>query len=373
MQPIRRVLVLTPGFAPTDGVSVIARLVAGAVSPGPREERRVEVRSLTTEGGEDARGLGAAFRSSGGSRLRFATGGLAAALAPGAAETLVVVLHVHLLPVALPLLLRGARLAVFLHGIEAWRPLSWLQAWTLRRASRVLAVSAHTAARFREANPGLADLEIAVCHHGIEPLPAPPPGKDEGFALIVGRMAAAERYKGHDLLLDLWPRLREAVPGARLVVAGDGDDRPRLEARARELGLGLAGAVTFTGRVSAEDLAGLYERASFFVMPSRHEGFGLVFLEAMRAGKAVLAGVGAAAEVVEHGETGLVVDPDRPEEVLAALVRLFQEPEIRRRMGEAGAARFGRLFTAARFGERFRELVGLGQMSDTDVETPQSL
>lgn len=354
MRPIRRVLVLTPGFAPTDGVSVIARLVAEAVRPGPR----VEVWSLTGEG-KEAEEAGAALRTAGGGRARFAAWGLAAALAPGAGTgTLVVVLHLHLLPVALPLLPRGVRLAVFLHGIEAWRPLSSLQAWILRRAFRVLAVSAHTAARFRAANPGLADLEIAVCHHGIEPRAGGAAATaKEGFALIVGRMAADERYKGHDLLLDLWPRVREAVPGAALVVAGDGDDRPRLEARAREEG--FAGSVTFTGRVSPGELDALYGSCAFFVMPSRHEGFGLVFLEAMRVGKAVIAGVGAAAEVVEHGETGLLVDPDRPEEVLAALVRLFREPETRRRLGEAGAVRFARLFTAARFRERFRGLVGL--------------
>ena len=92
------------------------------------------------------------------------------------------------------------------------------------------------------------------------------------------------------------PPLLAARPGARLVVAGDGDDRPRLEARAAALGLG--GAVLFTGFVSEATLAELYRRAAVFVMPSLGEGFGLVYLEAMRAGKPCVAARGSAAEEV---------------------------------------------------------------------------
>ena len=175
------------------------------------------------------------------------------------------------------------------------------------------------------------------------------------FALIVGRMAAAERYKGHDLLIDLWPRVAAAVPGATLVIAGDGDDRARLETRAAACG----GPVRFVGRVSDTALADLYRECAFFAMPSRDEGFGLVFLEAMRAGKACVGGMGAAAEVIADGVTGLVVEPDRPADVLAALLRLFREPDTRARMGRAGALRVAREFTEAQFRRRFRALLGL--------------
>src|SRR5262249_54088385 len=158
----------------------------------------------------------------------------------------------------------------------------------------------HTARRFRAANPDLADRPIEICQLAVrERDPAPvsfePAVPCAGpFALIVGRMMAEERYKGHDLLIDIWPSVVAAVPGAGLVVVGDGDDRARLHARAASLG----DRVSFTGHVSDGALARLYRDCAFFVMPSRDEGFGLVFLEAMQAGKACIGAMGAAAEVI---------------------------------------------------------------------------
>ena len=104
-----------------------------------------------------------------------------------------------------------------------------------------------------------------------------------------------ERYKGHDQLLEAMTTL----PDARLVVAGDGDDRRRLEEKAAALGLG--DRTFFTGFLSEATLAELYRRCAAFVMPSRGEGFGLVYLEAMRAGKPVLAARGSAAEEIVRG------------------------------------------------------------------------
>jgi len=241
-----------------------------------------------------------------------------------------------------------------LYGIEAWRPLTWDRARALRNAAARLAISAYTARRTAEVNPGLGEIDVLpLCLE--ERAPTGEIDHDllalagEGYVLIVGRMAASERYKGHDPLLEALPRL----PGARLVVAGDGDDRPRLERRAADLG--LASRTFFTGFVSEATLAELYRRAAVFAMPSRGEGFGLVYLEAMRAGKPCLAARGGAAEeVVEDGATGLLVDPDDPEELSGALARLLDDPDLAREMGEAGRRRFYEVFTPERFRARLR-------------------
>jgi phosphatidylinositol alpha-1,6-mannosyltransferase len=348
---------------------------------------------------EPRREAGLRAAGAGGSKLRLAALALRAALASPPSDVLC--LHLHLSPLAALLARRRARLVVFLHGIEAWRPLSPRERWAMRRADVVMANSEHTARRFQAPNPAFSERDIHVCHLGVAAAgeaprdrqggdgvcragvaavaEAPPeaagadleagwsarpgrdgaraPGAGVGFALIVGRLAAGERYKGHDLLIDLWPRIEEEAPGARLVVAGDGDDRPRLEARAAAQHRG----VHFVGRVSAQRLASLYEACGFFAMPSRGEGFGVVFLEAMRAGKACVGGVGAAAEVIEDGVTGLVVDPADPESVLKAMARLFREPETRERMGRAGAARVAARFTESHFRRRFRSILGLGE------------
>jgi phosphatidylinositol alpha-1,6-mannosyltransferase len=243
----------------------------------------------------------------------------------------------------------------FLVGIEAWKPLSRLQLAALRRATRLVAVSGHSEAEFRKANPSFAGAEVSVCHPGLPELGGEDDSTDGGYALIVGRTSKEERYKGHDLLLEIWSDIMCRHPGAELVVVGGGDDLPRLQNKAAALGLGTG--VRFLGQVPAEDLDRLYRRCAFFVMPSRHEGFGFVFLEAMRAGKACICARGAASEIIEDGVTGIVVDPDRADEVISAIQRLLADPRSRREMGSLAKARFLEHFTRERFAERLRVLL----------------
>ncbi len=248
-----------------------------------------------------------------------------------------------------------------LYGIEVWRPLDWDRRRALARATARFAISAHTLEHARPFCPDLGGT--AVVPLALEE--RQPAGEADaalldrlgrGFLLLAGRMASGERYKGHDQLLEALPGLLAAHPGARLVIAGDGDDRARLEAKAAALGLGDAAA--FTGFVSEATLAELYRRCAAFVMPSRGEGFGLVYLEAMRAARPVLAARGSAAEeIVREGETGLLVDPDDRSELTDALSLLLSDSERARCMGEAGHARWRAEFGIERFRERLEPLL----------------
>jgi glycosyltransferase involved in cell wall biosynthesis len=313
-------------------------------------ESAIEVWSLSDMPFDDS-----SVRAARGNRLRFGAWGLAQGCFPQHGR-LVVNLHTHLLPVALPLVHRGARLVHFLVGIEAWKPLSRLQALVLRRATRLVAISRHSEREFRRANPSFADADVAICHPGLPDLGEKEESIDGTYGLIVGRMSKEERYKGHDLLLEIWGEVMNRHPGAELAVVGDGDDRPRLEKRAESLGLG--NAVRFLGRVRDQELDHLYRGSSFFVMPSRQEGFGFVFLEAMRAGKACIAAHGAASEIIDDGVTGLIVDPDDRGSVIEAIRRLWADPGLRKGMGSRGKARFLSHFTRKRFALRFRDCVG---------------
>ncbi len=351
---LQRFLVLTPALDGRDGISEVSRQVVGALLSAA-DANAVETwayrGALPAAAGRDRIG---AFQTAHGDRRRMLGWALRRAL-QRQDDLTVVVMHVHLAPIARLLSLRGAKQVVFLHGIEAWRPLRRRERLALSGKMRMLANSTRTATLFKTANPTLP--EPTVCLLGVGP--GVPPVRwagEPGFALIVGRLAAAESYKGHDVLIDAWPLVLAAVPGAKLVIAGDGDDRRRL--RDRVDAANLASAITFVGRVSDAELRGLYAACSAFVMPSSGEGFGLVYLEAMREAKPCVA-LRAAEEIVVDGGTGVLLDSAEPAAVADALIRLFRDPALRHRLGAAGALRLRSMFEERHFARRFTEAIGL--------------
>ena len=353
--PPDRIVVLTPMMGGADGISEMTRQwVRVLESCVGRDIGALEVWSLDDEMRPAVAAPATRFQTSRGGRIRFGSFAVADGLA-SAAGTVVIVMHLQLLPVALPLLWRGARLLPILMGIEAWVPLRPPERRTMERAWKVAAISTHTIARFRAANPSLADMAISVCRPGAPALPQPAPEPIAGpYALIVGRMNSRERYKGHDTLIETWPLVRHAVPNARLLVAGDGDDAPRLRAKASD-------GIEFLGRVDAARLAALYRDATFFVMPSTDEGFGLVYLEAMSASTPCIAARGAAEEIITDGRDGLIVDAGDRDSLVAAMVRLLMEPDTRARLASAAAERVDSLFGRPALERRIRGVLELGE------------
>ena len=345
---------MTPMMGGADGISEMTRQwVRVLESRVGRDVGTLEVWSLDDAGTPARVSPATAFHTAAGGRIRFAALAMRDGIA-SAADTLVVVMHVHLLPVALPLVWRGAQLVTVLMGIEAWTPLRVLERAALGRAWKVVAISAHTLARFCTANPSFATVPIAVCRPGTPSMTPPAPHGIAGpYALIVGRMSARERYKGHDMLIDVWPMVRGAVPAARLVVAGDGDDAPRLRAKAGD-------GIDFVGRVDEARLAALYRDATLFAMPSTDEGFGLVYLEAMRAATPCIAARGAAEEIITDGRDGVIVNAGDRDALVAALVRLFADPQARARMAAAAVQRVSGEFGAAALDARVRRVLELG-------------
>jgi len=149
--------------------------------------------------------------------------------------------------------------------------------------------------------------------------------------------------KGIDTVLEALPAISAAVPGVRYLIAGEGKDRPRLEALARQLG--VAPLVRFLGAVPDQDVVALMHLADVFLMPAREErpdveGFGLVFLEANACGTPVIGSTsGGISDAVQDGRTGLLVPPQAPGPLAEAAIRLLNDPDLARRMGETGRAR----------------------------------
>jgi phosphatidylinositol alpha-1,6-mannosyltransferase len=168
----------------------------------------------------------------------------------------------------------------------------------------------------------------------------------EILILSVGRL---QRRKGHDLAIGAMARLARQFPTLRYVIAGDGEERERLEALVAWHGLG--DHVHFAGALADEDLPRYYAACDVFLLPNRLdgrdvEGFGIVFLEAAACARPVVAGnTGGVPEAVEHGVSGLLVSGTEVGELSAVLATLARSSALRRRLGEAGRARVLANFT----------------------------
>ena len=250
--------------------------------------------------------------------------------------------------------------AVFLHGVEAWKPLRPSERTALRRAALRIANSQTTADRFLRRNPEVGRVD--VCPLALPPTapgPGSPPAEDPDMlpsALIVGRMDSRERYKGHDQLLEVWPGVIARVPGARLTIVGEGDDAPRLRSVAAARGLDRH--VTFVGFLSPERLDAAYRAASVFAMPSRGEGFGLAYIEAMSHGLPCIGSTDdAAAEVIADGETGFLVPQSDRTALTQRLVLLLTDASVRVRMGLNALRTVRERYTFDRFASRLESLI----------------
>jgi len=159
--------------------------------------------------------------------------------------------------------------------------------------------------------------------------------------LTTGRLV--ER-KGHDVVLGALHKLKELVPEAHYAIIGEGPMERAIKQMIKTLG--LEDSVTLIGKVSDYELAAWYEICDVFVMISRQlknedaEGFGIVYLEANMFGKPVIAGKsGGVAEAVLDNETGILVEPTNPHEILSAMEKLLKNPEEARQLGENGRQR----------------------------------
>jgi glycosyltransferase involved in cell wall biosynthesis len=169
--------------------------------------------------------------------------------------------------------------------------------------------------------------------------PADPPRVDSDLVLFVGRL---EYYKGVDLLLESWPKVRATRPKARLVVVGAGNAEAAMRSRAAALGLGES--VHFAGFVSQEAKVEWLQRAALLVQPSRKEGWGLTVLEANACGTPVVATrVPGLRDSVRDGETGILVPSADSDALAAGIAGMLDDTDLRSRLARgalAWAARF---------------------------------
>lgn len=247
--------------------------------------------------------------------------------------------------------------AVFLHGTEVWKPLNLRQKHALVSASLLMANSDFTVRSARAANPWLP--EVRIVHLGVRlPAVVPAPARDRpSQVLLVGRMAQAERYKGHDQVLEGWACIRKAVPTASLVIVGGGDDEERIKMKSRQLE-----GVIFAGRIGDGERDRLYGESRVVMVPSQREGFGLVAVEAAAHGAAIVGLRGTVIEELFPGDEGpALAGSQDPSAIAAAAIPLLADPDEAQRRVDAllgqVRARFLEDHAVARIREALRGLL----------------
>lgn len=250
--------------------------------------------------------------------------------------------HVNLAPAALILQKKYPRLktAVVTHGIEVWKPLSGWKRRFLQQANHIIAVSRFTAEKL-VAVQGLGREKISVLPNCPDPFFKFPDNfskpdyllrrydlqPEQPVLLTIARLHARESFKGYDHVLTCLPGLLLQFPGLCYILAGQYDETEYRRLNSRIRNLGLESKVLLPGYIPDEELGDHYRLADVFVMPSKKEGFGLVFTEALACGTPVVAGnADGSAEALLDGRLGLLVDPDNPAAIAKAIRHNLQNP-----------------------------------------------
>ena len=253
---------------------------------------------------------------------------------------LIVSTHLNFGPLAMLARQRfGALYILVAHGIDAWGISNASRKRALREADLTLAVSNYTRDRLiQEVGIDAGRVKIlpntfAAEKFGIAPKPPQLLRRyglrpDTPVILTVCRLAETERYKGYDQIIKAMPVIMRSVPNARYLLVGKGPDRPRIEKLIAEAG--VQDAVILAGFVPDEEIAEHFNLCDIFAMPSRGEGFGIVYLEALASGKPVLAGnKDGSRDALVGGELGLLVDPDDTAGIAVEITRVLRREHSR--------------------------------------------
>ena len=238
----------------------------------------------------------------------------------------------------------GIPFVVTVHGLDAfnncfqdgiaadWRRTSSMRVYL--RARKVICVSEKVQTELKRGMTaaGMA-AESAVVYNGTDPEFFSPSLKEDGQPriLVVGNLLVG---KGHELVLHALARFKDSHPDLQCHIIGEGADLGRFTALAENLG--ISGRVHFLGRRSRAEVAAAMQHCTVFVLPSRYEGLGCVYLEAMACGKPAIACHGQGIEeIIHHGENGWLIPVDGLEELVQNLQLLLANAALRARIGKA--------------------------------------
>ena len=268
-------------------------------------------------------------------RKRFAV----KSIKEGIKSKVVILSHINLLSVGylIKLLSPKTKLVLFAHGIEIWKPLSFLKKKMLLKCNQVWAVSNFTNDKIKELGYVTNDKSV-VLNNCLDPylqkdnndsksnelLSRYNISKDDFILLTLTRLNSAEKYKGYDKVLECLQGLINEYPHLRYLIIGKYDDEEKARMDKMIDSMNLQHAVVFTGYIAEEELSAHYHLADLYIMPSLGEGFGIVFIEAMYNNVPVIAGnKDGSIDALLNGKLGLLVNPDDPEEITLAIKKVI--------------------------------------------------
>ncbi len=249
--------------------------------------------------------------------------------------SLVIATHVNFTPAAYWLKrLAGIPYWTIAYGTDAWNIERKALQKGLHHADKILALGTYTRDRIlKEQNLDPAKISILPCtvdasRFQITPKPQYLLNRyqltpEQPIILTVGRLDSTQQYKGYDQILHALPEIRRQIPNVHYILVGRGGDRDRIEQLIAQLNLQTC--VTLAGFVPDDEINDYYNLCDVFAMPSKGEGFGIVYLEALACGKPTLGGnQDGAIDALCHGELGALVDPDDVEAIAQTLIQILQ-------------------------------------------------
>jgi phosphatidylinositol alpha-1,6-mannosyltransferase len=260
----------------------------------------------------------------------------------GIRSDVVLLSHINLLSIGYLIKRFSPKTKVYLiaHGIEIWRKLPEAKLKALKRLDKIIAVSQFTAEKIKKEHK-ISEDKIMVLNNCLDPFyyfpndfSKPKPllkrynlAEDQTIIISLSRLSSSEKYKGYDNVIKIMPHLVKKNPKIMFLLAGKADEEEHLRLENLITEYKIVNHVKLIGFVDEAEVTEHFLLSDIFVMPSKKEGFGIVFIEAMASGLRVVAGnKDGSVDALDNGKLGKLVDPDNLNEVENALSDLLDSP-----------------------------------------------
>jgi phosphatidylinositol alpha-1,6-mannosyltransferase len=280
----------------------------------------------------------AAFKGFGVNRISFVWKAISKLVKPD----VIILSHINLSIIGLTVKWVNPNCQVWLvaHGIEVWRPLSYVKQYLLKRCDKLICVSNFTREQMiirHNVNPEICN----VLNNAIDPFMKLPKTFEKPQQLLsryklsagqpviftLTRLASTEQYKGYEHVIQAVSSIKASFPDIKYILSGKYDAREEIRIKKLIKQHDVADQVILTGFIEEDELADHFLLADLFVLPSKKEGFGIVFIEALACGLPVVCGnADGSIDAIRNGELGKAINADNPAELSKCITEYLETP-----------------------------------------------